>query len=81
MLTSFRKGQKISQEDSSIKEMAMKKKVSLLVGAVGILAVVLILVRERTNEIGVRRAVGARRKDILLQFMMEATTLSIGGGS
>jgi putative ABC transport system permease protein len=54
--------------------------VSLLVGGVGILAVMLILVRERTNEIGVRRAVGARRKDILLQFMMEATSLSIGGG-
>jgi putative ABC transport system permease protein len=54
--------------------------VSLLVGGVGILAVMFILVRERTNEIGVRRAVGARRKDILLQFMMEATTLSIGGG-
>ncbi len=54
--------------------------VSLLVGGVGILAVMLILVRERTNEIGVRRAVGARRKDILLQFMMEATALSIGGG-
>jgi putative ABC transport system permease protein len=54
--------------------------VSVLVGGVGILAVMLILVRERTNEIGVRRAVGARRKDILLQFMMEATSLSIGGG-
>ena len=54
--------------------------VSLLVGGVGILAVMLILVRERTNEIGVRRAVGARRKDILLQFMMEATALSVGGG-
>ncbi len=54
--------------------------ISLFVGGIGILAMMVISVRERTQEIGVRRAVGARRRDILLQFILEATGLSLGGG-
>lgn len=54
--------------------------ISLLVGGVGIFAIMLISIKERTNEIGLRRALGARKKDILLQFLMEALLLSLAGG-
>lgn len=54
--------------------------VSLLVGGIGILAIMLIAIRERINEIGLRMAVGASKKDILLQFVIESSILSIGGG-
>jgi len=54
--------------------------ISLLVGGVGILAVMLISVRERTGEIGLRRAVGALKRDIRNQFLMEAAILSCTGG-
>jgi putative ABC transport system permease protein len=54
--------------------------VSLLVGGIGIMAVMLISIRERIKEIGLRRAVGAKRSDILAQFMAESLILSISGG-
>ena len=54
--------------------------ISLLVGGVGILAVMLISVRERTREIGLRRALGARRRDIRTQFLLESGLLASAGG-
>jgi putative ABC transport system permease protein len=60
--------------------MAAIAAISLIVGGIGVANVMLVTVRERTREIGVRRAVGATRRDIVVQFLVDAVVISLIGG-
>ena len=60
--------------------MGLLASISLLVGGIGIMNIMLATVTERTREIGIRRALGARRRDITRQFLIETVLLSVAGG-
>lgn len=93
MLTAFHKRQdyRIDVPLALLEEAAATKRrfntvlgsiaaISLLVGGIGIMNIMLASVTERTQEIGIRRAIGAKRSHIVIQFLVETCVLSIGGG-
>jgi macrolide transport system ATP-binding/permease protein len=67
-------------QDNMTMMLSLIAAVSLVVGGIGVMNVMLMTVRERTREIGIRMATGARRRDILRQFLTEAVLVSVVGG-
>jgi putative ABC transport system permease protein len=68
------------EKDRLTRQLAMIASISLLVGGIGIMNIMLATVTERTREIGIRRALGAKRRDIILQFLIEAVVQTAVGG-